>query len=476
MSQTVNPVKNPSCEVNATGYYALSGTGGASTVARATVAPAGPGAGSAYARSTWTVANTAIGAGMTIGSSTLTGVERIDVVPGQLYQIGVWVRASVAKTLKLTAVVYSASATLVSSSDGPNTVVAANTWTRLTIANTPGAGGVRLVLLIEDFAAPFWANGNTLDVDGVIVWPGATLPDYSDPSTNPNMGWSGTAHASTSILFTPTVTLTQYAPDTLAGPRVEVLVQDLPPGTITITRFSDARSFPVRGGVKVASASGVTVLDVEVPEGITAGYQAQMFAPDGTPIGFSTTTATTMPITGIYISQPLDPTLFAKVNMDDDSAASLVRGFDGAVVYTDGATVGRWVGGRRKGLSGVILNMETSTVADADEIQSMFGTYSTDQLPVLCIRTPPGFGRIPRTLFLAVQDPEEIDRSVRFGGSLVAFALKGDEVLPPAPGLSKSLLRYNDTDLFYPTYSAIDAAYGTYLARDRDYSKAGYAP
>jgi hypothetical protein len=426
-------------------------------------------------RLTWSAASTAAGGGCQIGHATNTNVERIDVTAGQLYQVGVWVRASKAKTLQLQALAYNTSGTQVGSTiSGTATAVAAATWTRVTAAITPGAGGVRLVLKVVDTDATRWSIGNTLDVDAVMVWPGASLPNYSDPLTNPMMGWQGAAFASPAILFTPVLTITPYE-DANPLPRAEVLVQDLPPGSVTVTRTADGRTMPVRGLVGRASASGVSVIDGEIPFGVAVTYQAQMFDTSGNPIGYVTADPIQLDITATWVHQPLDIHLAAQVDLTDDSAPELPRSVDGENVYPDGATVGMWIGSPRRGLEGIDLTLEPPTMDAADMLQKMLGGYDRNQVAVLCIRTPPGYTRLPRTLFITVPKSAEKDLNIRYGGTLTQLAFTGDETRPPAPGLLTALLRYGDTDAFFTTYSAIDAYYGSYLARDRDYSKAGFA-
>ncbi len=475
MSQTINPVKNPSAETNALGYYALPGTTGVAALTNPTTGGA-PGAGTDFVRSTWSTASTAAGGGMTIGHATNSGVERIDVSSSTQYSAGVWVRASKAKTLAVQALVYTSAGTQTGSTTaGAATAVAANTWTRLSVTFTTSATGARLVLQVVDTDATRWSVGNTLDVDAVMVWPGSVLPAYSDPSTNGWMGWQGTPHASASILFAPTLTITPYL-DANPSPRAEVFIQDPPPGTVSVARTADRRTMTVSGMVSLPTGSGVTRIDAEVPFGVPVTYTAQFVAPDGTPLGYVSTTApVTLNVTDTWISQPLDPHLAVKVDLTDESVPEIKRGFDGDKVYTDGATVARWIGGRRRGIEDLKLVVESASAAAANTLQDIFGTYDVDQVPVVCIRTPPNFVRIPRTLFLAVPTPTENDINVRYGGTLTTMTLVGDEALRPAAGLVAALLRYADTDAFYGSYAAIDSAYGSYLARDRDYSKAGFA-
>jgi hypothetical protein len=474
MTQTINPVKNSSAETNATGYYTLPGTTGVAALTNPTSGGA-PGAGTDFVRSTWSTASTAAGGGMAIGHATNAGVERIDLSASTQYTAGVWVRASKAKTLAVQALAYTSGGVQTGSTVvGSAVAVAANTWTRLQVTFTTSATGVRGVLQVVDSDATRWSIGNTLDVDAVMVWPGTTLPAYSDPSTNPWMGWQGTPFQSPSILFAPKVLVTPYL-DENPSPRVEVFVQDPPPGLVNITRTAAGRTFQVRGAVDAPSGSGVSRIDVEVPFGVSVIYQAEIKDQVGNSLGFVSSAAATLPVTDIWIHQPLDPTRAVKVDMTDESALELARGFDGEMIYTDGATAGRWIGGRRRALENVTLVAETDTIDAADALQAVFGGYGDDQIPVICVRTPPTFSRLPRTFFLAVPKPTERDINIRYGGNLSTLVMSGDESLPPAPGLVVALLRYADTDAFFGSYAAIDSAYGSYLARDRDYAKAGYA-
>lgn len=470
MSQRTNAVLNPSAEVNLTGYTVIAGTTGVAALSRPVT---GGAAGVAFARATWTTASTAAGAGVQYGD--------VPVAAGQQWSFGCSVRTSVANRVQI-AIEWRTASAIVSTAIGTVTTTAAGAWkllsaVALTVPATATVARIRAVTV----AGTGYVNqaiGSTFDLDAVsaVKADGATtdLPPYGDPSTNPLWAWNGLPHASPSTLYSPTVTATPYL-DAAPSPRIEVLVQDAPPGLLTIRRQSDGRTYVVRGGVSVASVGGFAVIDFEAPFGVPIAYQAEMFV-NGVSVGFSPPAATSLESTDMWVHQPLDPSLAVKVDMDAEAGREVQRPSNGRVEYTEAGSVGRWIGnGRRQGLRDVELELKVDSLADADEIQAMFGTYEVDQIPVLCIRTPPGYLRIPRTLFLASPGGKEIDLNYRLGGTTIRIPLRGDEVAPPAPGLVKAFLRYEDTDQFFGTYSAIDTAYGTYLARDRDYTKAGYA-
>lgn len=475
MTQTVNLFKNPSAETNTTGFYTLPGTTGVAPVTQLTSAGY---AGAGSARATWSTASTAVGGGMAAGHSTNTGVERVDVVASTQYTATVWVRPSKAKTLTLSALVYNTTPTQVGSTVvGTGVAVVANTWTQLTVTFTTGVGGVRLVLQVQDTDATRWSIGNTLDVDAVEVFAGTTTPVYSDPSLSKMWAWSGTAHASTSTLYVPVVTLTQFT-DANPSPRVLVGVTDLPPAvaTVNVTRVAEGRTFKVRGGVNLFGVSAASVLDFEAPFGVLSSYRAEMVDSTGLSIGFTNAATTTLaasllPDTSyVWIHQPLKPSLAILASMRAETASDVVRPSPGQVVVPEGGTVGVRIGGQRQGVTGMNLWIVCQSTSDADEFLSMFGGYTSDFPAVLCVRSAPPV-RIPRTFFASCGDPHEVTDYSH--SPYIVFQMQVDEVAPPSPGLIIPTLRRADIDAAYPTRAARAAAYATRLARDTDYTLAG---
>jgi hypothetical protein len=254
-------------------------------------------------------------------------------------------------------------------------------------------------------------------------------------------------------------------------PRVQALFPAFASGTVTVTirRTAEGRTFPVRGGVNLYAVGGASVMDFEVPFGVPATYQAEQFDVNGLSLGFTDPGSITLSITDTWIHQPLSPTLAIKARIFLDSANDLVRPSPGTVIWTEGATVGRIIGGQRVGLRGTNVRLRMANAADADEFTSMFGSYTSDFPAVLCIRTPPTI-RLPRVLFAGCLEPHEIS----FGNyAMITYQMSIDEVLPPAPGLVIPLLRRKDIDAAFTTRAARAAAYSTRLLRDTDYTRAG---
>lgn len=267
-------------------------------------------------------------------------------------------------------------------------------------------------------------------------------------------------------------TLTGFV-DTNPCPRVLVNFTTVAAGTQTINvyRVSEGRQFQVRGGLSLFAAGGTAFYDFECPFGVSCSYRAEQFDSFGTSLGFTDATLITLNSTISWIHQPLQPTLAVPVKVLVNSANQISRPSPGGTTWTEGGTVGSTIGGQRRGISGMSLNVRMANVSDANEFLSMFGSYIQDFPSVLCIRTPPPL-RIPRLLFAGVLDPQEVIQGIN---AVLGFNMTVDEVRPPSPGLIIPALRREDIDIFFATRTARAAAYATRTARDIDYAKAGLA-
>jgi hypothetical protein len=260
--------------------------------------------------------------------------------------------------------------------------------------------------------------------------------------------------------------------------RVEVTVTEILPEAVyvDIYRLAEGRTMLVRGGVRVYAVGGVTVIDFEAPFGIPITYRAEMFADqDGTAsLGFTGSADAFLDVATTCVHQPLSPQLAVWPERLSATAEDVTRSTPGELVYSEGATVGTWLGQQRRGVEGLKFDLLTRTRGDADTFQAMLGGYGPSHVAVLCIRTPPPM-RIPRQFFGTVSELHEIAVNVRSGGEMVRFEFESDEALPPAPGLVTAILTRDDVDAAYPTREARAAAYLTRLDRDRDYSLSGLA-
>lgn len=260
-------------------------------------------------------------------------------------------------------------------------------------------------------------------------------------------------------------------------PRVQVVISDLPTGTVTVSRTAEGRTMAVRGGVRVSTTGGVVaVMDFECPFRTETVYKGEMFSPLGVSLGFTPSVTTMLHVFDYWIQQPLDPSLSVRLDLDISTADKLSRKARGEVVYAQNAMLGRYIGGTNRGLQGVSITTSTHGEPDTIMMRAIFGTYDTPQLPVVLVRSPPGILRIPRVLFLAVPDPLEVDFTVRLGGDVTDWLLEGDEVLPPTPGLIVPILTWDDLAAANPSgWDSLKFTYDDWIDASTDYTIAGAA-
>lgn len=310
----------------------------------------------------------------------------------------------------------------------------------------------------------------------MAITPSTSPGVYSSDSATPTgtagvYTMSGGTSSGTGVYTFPADVLTTYT-DFGPVPRVLINITGLASGTQTVNvlRTSEGREMEVRGGVNLYAVGGVAVMDYEVPPGVSS-YRAEQFDVNGTSLGFLTLGSITMP-DFTCIHQPLSPVLAVQPRgILMDSANDFSHPSPGNTVWPEGATVGRIIGGQRRGLVGTKLHIRLNTLTDMDAMASMFGGYTQDFPSVLCIRTPAVL-RIPRLLFAGCLDPHEVITGVN---ALLTYDLTVDEVAPPYPGLILPLLRREDLNAAYTTRAAMNAAYATRLELNTDYSKAGLA-
>ncbi|MDN4616403.1 hypothetical protein P5G50_18300 [Leifsonia sp. F6_8S_P_1B] len=271
-------------------------------------------------------------------------------------------------------------------------------------------------------------------------------------------------------------TSASLTPHLEANPWVEVYFPQLNPATdaVTIYRYSEGRTWRVRGGVEIAP--GVPAQDFEAPFNIESTYRAEMFDAAGLSLGFTDPVSITLtvPEGTTVVHQPLEPSLWTTVTIENGSGESIVRPTPENKYVAEGAVLPRRIGQRRRGVAGLALKLFTTEPEQADAVQAMLGDYEVEQVAILCMRTTDPI-RIPATFFFGTESLEEVGRDVQMGGTAVTFQGTVDEVEPPYPGLVVPLLSYDDIDASFATYDDADAAFATYTDRDRAYDLAGAA-
>jgi hypothetical protein len=494
VSQITNRVRNPSAETNTTDYTAVPGTTGA--IAAGVVATAATTAyGTKVARCTWTTASTAAGggmyceidvatAGLAVGDVISAGIYHLLASIGNRIQISVEFRTNVANISTSSATAKQLTAATVYSATSAAELKLEN----LTIPATCTKIRIR-ALTVAGTGYANWSIGSYLQLDGLQINRGATLQPYIDGSRGYLYAWAGTAHASLSTFYTPAITLTPVADDAAPGPRVQIAVDDIPPTVagITLYRTCDRRRMKVRGAVKesILGVGAYGTQDVEAgfssDGSVESTYRAQLLDINDAELGYTDTATTALVYDQPWIHNVLDPYGAAQIDVEHRTAMSLKRRSEGEIYYAERRTLGVLMAGQRHGVEGVGLHLSTTSKVDADKFQDMLGTYDDadegtgDRLPLLCIRTPAPWDRLPRTFFAAVLEIEELPLNVHMGGQVIEFSATADETAPPFPGIVVPLLTRNDIDAFYATRNALDAAYARRIDIDRDYSKAGTA-
>jgi hypothetical protein len=195
------------------GYGPIAGTGTTPTTAQ--VLTGGPTVNTpTFRRATFPAATTAVSGGIYAGVPGSTGANPyvIPVTAGQPYTASMDVRCSKAQRIALTAIFFDAAgATLGTTIVGTAAVLAANTWTRLSVAGTAPANAVQVIIsatAVVGTGGVNWAAGDTLDISRVLVEQTAlTAPgtffdgDSVDTVASPTSvfyNWAGAQYASAS--------------------------------------------------------------------------------------------------------------------------------------------------------------------------------------------------------------------------------------------------------------------------------------
>lgn len=271
-------------------------------------------------------------------------------------------------------------------------------------------------------------------------------------------------------------TLTPYV-DAAPCPRVEVFFPSFTAGTasVTVYRLAEGTEQQMRGAVGAPTGGTLTRIDFEAPFNRLVSYRAEQFDAAGQSLGFTPTASVTVVSVTSWMHNPLNPDGAARIQLGGDSARSVVRPTPGVVSRPKGRRVGVVLSEPRQGVTGLQLDVRTSTEADADAVQAMFG--GSGMPPVVCIRLGSDYGvmRVPQPLFLSTLSVAELDINYQWGGGEISHQIEGDEVDPPIPGLFVPLLTRADLNVTFSSRSSLNAAGLTRSDINRLYQYAGAA-
>lgn len=270
--------------------------------------------------------------------------------------------------------------------------------------------------------------------------------------------------------------LTPYV-DALPAPRVEVFFPSFAPGTATVTvyRLADGREFQMRGAVRATTGGTFTRIDFEVPFNIPVTYRAEQFNAAGQSLGFTATSSVVVVSALSWMHNPLAPAGSVQVTLGGDTASVVRRPTPGVVSRPKGRRVGVVLSEPRQGVSGLMVDVRTTSVAEADAVQAMFGDSGMPSVVCLRLGARDGIMRVPQPLFLAALDVPEVDINYQWGGNEISHPIEGDEVAPPVPGLFVATLRAMDINVSFATAADVNAAHLQAADVNRRYDLAGAA-
>lgn len=463
-----NRAVNPSVASAATNYSAVAGTGGTATGARNTGAGADETAG--FYRTSWTVATTAVSGGVNYLQTGLSANTQ--------YRVSAYVRSSKAQTIRLRAAWQNSSSSTVNTTNGTGVAVTANTWTRIDLLGTSGAAVDRVSLTAEaTTGGSNWANGDTMDLDLILIEQTSILQDYFDGDYVDSLGieyaWAGTAHASNSTAVTYVPTLTLLAKSDAPCDRVEITIADLPPTTqrVTLWKTVDGKRSSVRSYRKVLIVGSDFTTDYEVPLKRLVTYDLEVVS--GTALGVENPTASltiSAPASG-WIQDPLDPSTAVPLFGDYSTAgAYLFEDALGKIDYPADITKLRILGdsepialmSSRGAAEGLSFTMETDTTTMSANLRALLTNN-----PLLLIRPLPEWAPgLPGLCYTAAPTPSEI-RVTPYGtpGKLVRWRFDTGLVKAPAMNVVIPVWTYTDFQGQWATYGAAQTALSgkTYL-------------
>jgi hypothetical protein len=459
-----NRATNPSA-ASTTGYAAVAGTGGTAALSNQS---SGGAFGGSYNRVTWSAATTAVSGG---ASYTCTGLSA-----STQYALSVYVRSSKTQTVNVTVNFQTSVPATVNTVTSSSVALTANTWTQVGVVGTSGASVTQaLITAAATTGGSNWANGDTLDIDAVLVETAAAVGTYFDGSFTNAAGnvyaWTGTANASTSTdtVYQPFITLT---PGTTPSPNVSVTYQDFDPGTnqINVWHTVDGKRRPVRGARRRNVVGSDFVVDYEAALGRTVSYDIEVLS--GVCAGVVITTATiTLSSASGWLSDPLQPGTAIPVysdvgpngepGLDWDALAQfeyksavtelIVAGTDEPVALV----------GKRQSAANVAFHVTTLATAQTNALRVLL-----KQASVVLFRPLAGWASaLPGLCYMTAASILEIPANEKLGGQEVAWQAKSDFIAPPAANIVAPTTTYGTVSANYATYSAFNAAHTgqTYL-------------
>lgn len=362
-----NVVKNPTAGTDITGASIGSqGIGGTAALSRGTD---GGALGSTYYRMTWSVAGTG-GGYFNIGGTT-GNFQDVTATP---WTVTGWVRTSVAHNVRIAMVSHNTSA----GGDWQPTSTAwtpipANTWTKLSVTRTPGAGYLWAHIVVEISGSEGTAVGETLDASNFIMentsaslgyFDGAIAPAIrTNLCTNP-VGVAAFGPYSAAVTITPNVTVTGN-PDGLTTANRVSYTSESNPGVSLKSAVVVGTQYTISAWVYHESAAPTPGTQGFAQLGVTA-----MPSPPAITVG------SWVKLTWTYTATQTFPLGFRITAQSGGSGSFLITG----VLIEESAAVGTFFAGSTSASNGFTYawtgtaNASSSVIRSADFTNGWNGT------------------------------------------------------------------------------------------------------
>lgn len=249
----LNVAQNPSVELTANDWTSVAGTGGTAAGSRFNLGTNSLNGAYTY-RVLWSVATTAVSGGFTYNDAPATA--------GTYYGVSIGVRASKIQRVVVTMRFRNSGGTSLGTALSAQTVLAANTWSRIEVAPTIAPANTATidveVAAVSGTSGVTWAAGDSIHGDALVIYRntfGNPTSYFDGDSTGAY--WTGAPHASSSQMFVsqPPVTISDTAANSY----------NLPPRQATFNVVSTANGYPD----KDATWGDIPYALIPIPTGYT---------------------------------------------------------------------------------------------------------------------------------------------------------------------------------------------------------------
>lgn len=258
-------------------------------------------------------------------------------------------------------------------------------------------------------------------------------------------------------------------------PRVSIVLQGLDERAEAVTVYAVEQGGlrPVRGAWRVPAASVLVLDDFLAPFGEPITYTVELLSSTGAKVGALTATSDPVDFEGTVVQNIVDPWASALARLLVGSDSDLRWQFDGTLLRPGRSRYPTWVGSGRWPLRDVPLQLATDTAEQERAMRNVFGLDSAEErLPIVALRTSHRV-RWPQPFQAVVPEVQPVGLDWLAGGFLTHWSLSASEVQPPAVGVVRPAVSWEDVRALYPTWNDARDVYGTWADLMSDTSLGG---